>query len=204
MWLVGGILGLAGAALAGALVMKTLQPATAVISPATVSVATPLPVAPPVATEAATPHSNMRANGTTQVPPRVSTNSHNAPHNPAAATPMATNRVAACASCGTVESVDAVQVKGEGTGLGAIAGGVLGGVVGHQVGGGNGKTAMTVLGAVGGGLAGNEVERATRSATTYDIRVRMEDGSHRVIRQLGLMTVGSHVVVDGDRLRAAG
>ena len=34
--------------------------------------------------------------------------------------------------------------------IGTIAGGVAGGVVGNQFGGGNGKTALTVLGAVGG------------------------------------------------------
>ena len=38
--------------------------------------------------------------------------------------------------------------------IGTIAGGVAGGVVGNQFGGGNGKTALTVLGAVGGALAG--------------------------------------------------
>ena len=37
----------------------------------------------------------------------------------------------------------------------------------------------TIAGAVGGGYAGNEVEKRTRSATTYQVRVRMEDGQTR-------------------------
>ena len=65
-------------------------------------------------------------------------------------------------------------------------GGVLGGVVGHQAGGGSGKTALTVLGAIGGGLAGHEVEKRVRSETVYDVHVRMEDGSTRTFRMIGV------------------
>ena len=64
--------------------------------------------------------------------------------------------------------------------IGTIAGGVAGGVVGNQFGGGNGKTALTVLGAVGGALAGREVERNIRqqqTVTHYELTVRMSDGS---------------------------
>jgi outer membrane lipoprotein SlyB len=100
-----------------------------------------------------------------------------------------------------VESVSAVQQAGQGTGLGAVAGGVLGGVLGHQVGGGTGKTAMTVLGAVGGGLAGNEVEKRARSETLFDVRVRMEDGSSRSFQRPQALAVGTHVVVEGSNLR---
>jgi outer membrane lipoprotein SlyB len=108
-----------------------------------------------------------------------------------------------CASCGTVEAVTAVQQKGEGTGLGAVAGGVLGGVVGHQVGGGDGKKAMTVIGAVGGGLAGHEIEKRARSTTVYSVRVRMEDGTSKLFQRAESMAVGTHVVVEGNTLRVA-
>jgi outer membrane lipoprotein SlyB len=99
--------------------------------------------------------------------------------------------------------VKAVQEKGQGSGLGAVAGGVVGGLVGHQVGGGNGKTAMTVLGALGGGLAGNEVEKRVRSETLFDIQVRMEDGSTRVFHQAESLAVGTRVVAEGTTLRLA-
>lgn len=67
---------------------------------------------------------------------------------------------AICYSCGTIQSVQEISNKGEGTGLGAIAGGVLGGLLGSQIGGGNGKKAMAVVGAAGGAFAGHEVEKA--------------------------------------------
>ncbi len=106
----------------------------------------------------------------------------------------------ACASCGVVEAVTAVRHEGEGTGLGAVAGGVLGGVVGHQIGGGNGKKAMTVLGAVGGGLAGNEIEKRQRATTVYQVQVRMADGSLRNVSQAHAIAVGQRVSVDGQHL----
>ena len=42
-----------------------------------------------------------------------------------------------------------------GTAIGAVAGGLIG----HQLGGGNGKTALTVGGAVAGGYAGNQIQK---------------------------------------------
>lgn len=86
-----------------------------------------------------------------------------------------------CNSCGRVESVATIQAEAEQTsGIGVAAGAVLGGLLGHQIGGGNGRTLATVAGAVGGSLAGNEVERRTRATpSSYQVRVRMEDGSMR-------------------------
>ena len=109
-----------------------------------------------------------------------------------------------CGNCGKVEAATAVQVQGQGSGIGAIAGGVLGGVVGHQVGGGRGKDAMTILGALGGGLAGNEVEKRQRSSTVYDIRIRMADGSRRNFTQHQALAVGQHVRVEGEELMLDG
>ena len=96
------------------------------------------------------------------------------------------------------------QKKGEGTGIGAVAGGVLGGVVGNQVGGGNGKKAMTVLGAVGGGMAGHEIEKRQRSTTLYAVKVRMQDGSLRSVTQSTAPTVGEKVTLDGTQIKARG
>ncbi len=90
---------------------------------------------------------------------------------------------ATCASCGTVESVNTVAVKGEGTGLGAVGGGVVGGLLGNQVGNGRGNTVMTVLGAAGGAFAGNEIEKNVRKKVSYRVTVRMDDGSVRTVSQ---------------------
>jgi outer membrane lipoprotein SlyB len=86
---------------------------------------------------------------------------------------------AICYDCGRVEAVNAVQTQAAPSGVGMIAGGVVGGLLGNQVGGGNGKKIATVAGAVGGGYAGHEIEKRTRSTTTYEVRVRMEDGRTR-------------------------
>jgi outer membrane lipoprotein SlyB len=86
---------------------------------------------------------------------------------------------AICANCGTVESINVVEQKGEGSGLGAIAGGVAGAVLGNQVGGGSGRTIATVAGAAGGAYAGHQVEKHVKSGKRYDLTVRMEDGTSR-------------------------
>src|ERR1700730_13452511 len=93
--------------------------------------------------------------------------------------PQQQPRAAYCQSCGTVESIVTVRKQGHGTGIGAVGGAVAGGVVGNQFGSGNGRTAMTLLGALGGGLAGNSVEKHLRSETDYQVRVRMENGHTR-------------------------
>ena len=84
-----------------------------------------------------------------------------------------------CASCGTVVAISAVRQEGHGTGVGAVGGAVVGGLVGNQFGGGVGRGAMTVLGAVGGGFAGNAVEKNIRSTTAYSVHVRLESGKSR-------------------------
>jgi len=118
-------------------------------------------------------------------------------------TPLETRHAAVCATCGIVESVTPVTRKGEGSGVGAVAGGVVGAVVGNQVGGGNGRKAMTVLGAIGGGLAGHEIEKRAKSETVYEVKVRMEDGSVRTLTQSTQPAPGSRVTVEGDTLRPA-
>jgi uncharacterized protein YcfJ len=61
-----------------------------------------------------------------------------------------------------------------GTAIGAVAGGVLG----NQVGGGKGKTLATVAGAVGGGYAGNRIQKNQQdknSSTTTERRCHEVD-----------------------------
>lgn len=123
----------------------------------------------------------------------VATTAPRAAPKPAAAT---------CVQCGVVESVQAVKVKGEGSGVGAVAGGVLGGVVGNQFGSGNGRAAMTVLGAVGGGVAGHEVEKNVKAKTVFNVKLRMDDGTTRTVQQAQAPAVGARVQVEGSTLRA--
>lgn len=102
--------------------------------------------------------------------------------------PAVPARVAAhvtCAECGVIESVRAIEAKGLGSGLGAVGGAVVGGLLGNQVGAGRGQNVMTVVGAVGGAVAGNEVEKRVKSTEHYEITVRLNDGSSRVISEAG-------------------
>ena len=112
---------------------------------------------------------------------------------------------ARCTECGVVESVHAVEAKGEGSGLGVVAGGVLGGVLGNQIGGGSGRTAMTVVGAGAGAYAGNEVEKNMKKKVSYEIRVRMDDNSYRSFHSAQPdVGVGQRVKVRDGKLVGAG
>ncbi|MBX3653666.1 MAG: glycine zipper 2TM domain-containing protein [Ramlibacter sp.] len=133
---------------------------------------------------------------------------------PVKATPLAPQRHAAatpvCKTCGVVESVAAIQHQGQvngignsGIGVGAVAGGLVGGLLGNQVGGGSGKTAATVLGAAGGAYAGHAIEKNSKKYTTYQMRVRMADGSYRTIEQPSAIAAGTSVRVEGNTLRVA-
>jgi len=104
--------------------------------------------------------------------------------NAAIATPStyASNSIkAGCADCGRIESVREIVTRGEGTGLGLVGGAVVGGAIGNQVGAGRGKDLATVAGAVGGAVAGNEIEKRAKSTKSYEITIRLDDGSSRVI-----------------------
>lgn len=98
---------------------------------------------------------------------------------PRAQTPLA----AACANCGVVQSVHEIESKGDADGVGVVGGAVVGGVLGNQVGEGDGRKVATVVGAVGGAVIGREVERRVKSTKRYEITVRFDDGSRRVITE---------------------
>lgn len=228
VWVVLGTLAVATAGLAGALVMRSIdsQPTP----PAVASQAAPTQVAaaqaaqPPVQQvapaqlQAAPQHEAPAAKpapvkqAAKPAPARQATGSSHAPveqvsQAPAPSrnvTPVETTRVAICNTCGTVQSVQEVKEKGQGTGIGAIGGAVVGGLLGNQVGGGNGKKLMTVVGAVGGGLAGHEAEKHVRATTAYDVQVRMEDGSVRTFRRTEPLNPGTRVFVEGNNLRVGG
>lgn len=107
---------------------------------------------------------------------------------------------AQCASCGVVESVREVEAKGEGSGLGAVGGAVVGGLLGNQIGSGRGRSLATVAGAVGGVVAGNEIEKRVKSSKHYEVAVRLDDGTRRVVSEANAPAwrQGDHVrIVDG-------
>jgi outer membrane lipoprotein SlyB len=127
---------------------------------------------------------------------------------PASAAPAAPAWTAAapCADCGVVESIQASEVKPQGSGVGAVAGGVTGGVLGNQIGGGTGRVIATVVGAAGGAFVGNEIEKNVKKNTVYRVTVRMDDGSVRTVTDSvpPAYRVGEKVKVVDGRLNARG
>ena len=110
---------------------------------------------------------------------------------------------AICLQCGTVESATPIMRAAPSSGVGVVAGGVVGAVLGNQVGGGSGKTAATILGAVGGGWAGNEIEKRVKKETVYEIKVRMDNDSTRTFELAGPVGAGAKVTAEGNSLRLA-
>lgn len=88
-----------------------------------------------------------------------------------------------CNDCGVIEAIRETEKPGEGTGVGAMAGTVVGGMLGNQVGKGNGRDAMTIIGAVGGAIAGHQIEKSTKKTRSHEIVVRFDDGTTRTLSQ---------------------
>lgn len=159
-------------------------------SHSTVSPAGELSVAPAAPASASAPDAKLAANevAVPAKPAVPAQKSHKtvtrsaAPANSQQPTQVA-QAPAICSNCGVVESVQAIQHQAKPSGVGVVAGGVIGGLLGNQVGGGNGRTLATVAGAVGGGYAGNEIEKRTHTTTSYQVKVRMEDGMLRSFPQ---------------------
>jgi len=110
------------------------------------------------------------------------------------------------AHLGRVSQIEAIRERPPGTGKGAVVGGVLGALVGNQFGHGSGRAAMTVVGAAGGAVAGNNVERnINKRVVGYRVIVRLDNGKLRTYEKPRLdgLQVGDRVRIDGQRLRRA-
>lgn len=69
-------------------------------------------------------------------------------------------------------------------GVGSAAGAVLGGIaVGANVGRGNGSTAAGIVGALLGGMAGQQIEANMKKRPGYEITVKLDNGELRAIIQ---------------------
>lgn len=145
--------------------------------------AAPAPAKPAVAKPSPTP-----ARAVARPAPATPSYAASAPaYTPSAPPPVAVASEPApapkiCRDCGTVSEIIPIEKKGESSGAGAVLGGIVGGVLGHQVGGGRGKDVATVAGALGGAFLGNEIERNKASVAQWDVRVRLEDGTNKVVR----------------------
>lgn len=80
---------------------------------------------------------------------------------------------------GTVESVREVEQPGTANGIGAVGGGIAGAVFGHNIGEHN--KIVTLLGAAGGALLGNHIEKQARATKHWEMTVRLDDGATKTI-----------------------
>ncbi len=107
-------------------------------------------------------------------------------------------------SYGVIDSIETVNsnntTSNSSIGVGTVLGGVVGGVVGNQVGSGNGRTAATAVGAVGGAIIGHELEKNRNQGTTYNYRVgvRLDNGGYDNVMQnsIGNLRVGDRVRIE--------
>lgn len=108
-----------------------------------------------------------------------------------------TNR---CADCGIVTRINTVASgRTAPNATGAVLGGIVGAVAGHEIsdhtGGSRGnKNIAAAAGAVGGALAGNQIQKNVTN-DTYDITVRMDDGRTVVVNQRDLAGIRENTYV---------
>ena len=122
------------------------------------------------------------------------------------AAPVAQPRAVPRDRVGSVTAIEPVRHRPQGSGAGAVIGGVLGGVIGNQFGHGLGRAAMTGVGAAGGAIAGNNVERNYKTAVVgYRVHVRLDNGSTRTFERKTIdnLHVGDRVRLDANGFRRA-
>lgn len=86
-----------------------------------------------------------------------------------------------CTNCAVVETINVVQVDGDGNYLGTIGGGVVGAALGSQVGSGSGKTAAQIAGALGGAYIGRNIERNAKRTQHYEVVIRFANGGTQTV-----------------------
>ena len=90
----------------------------------------------------------------------------------------------------------------------AVAGGALFacrvGHLGHQFGGGFGRDAATVAGAVGGGVIGNNIERRNQTTVqeSYRVSIQVDNGAYRAydVGSPGDLRIGDRVRIDNGQI----
>lgn len=99
------------------------------------------------------------------------------------------------ARVGTVESIRQVDRQKYQQGAGAVTGALIGGGLGAIAGQGWGKAAAVTIGAIGGGIVGNELQK-NQTELIWEIGIRYDDGGYGTITQA--QSPGLRI---GDRVR---
>lgn len=184
-----------GAPVAGAPVATTAAAPVAAAVPPPVVQQVPAPMPAPVVVQSQAPVAPPPVY--VQQPVQYSSPQRVAQAQPERARPVASNRL------GEVRHIEEIRTRPKGSGTGAVIGGVLGGLVGNQFGHGGGKAATTVLGAAGGAVAGNNIERNRNEGISgYRVTVRLDNGQSRTFEESRLdgLRVGDRVRIDNGNL----
>lgn len=110
-----------------------------------------------------------------------------------------------CDTCGTIERIERVRLRGDlqSIGAGAVLGAIIGGVAGSNVGSGDGRTAATAAGAVAGGVVGHQIQKNnSKQRRGHQFDVRLDDGRSAQVTQLEKrdLRVGNRVVIRDHRV----
>jgi outer membrane lipoprotein SlyB len=94
--------------------------------------------------------------------------------------------------------------KGRRPWVGAVGGVVVVGLVGNELGSGRGNAGVTAIGTVCGATAGNEIQKRMKTSKTYDVTVRLDDGTSRVITDAtsAAWRAGNHVKLVSGAMQA--
>ncbi|PXX97312.1 glycine zipper 2TM domain-containing protein [Halomonas sp. LBP4] len=87
---------------------------------------------------------------------------------------------------GTITALRQVQIQADSRAGGIIGtggGAVIGGLLGNQIGGGSGRRLATAAGAIGGAVAGSNIEESANRVAAWEIEIRRDDGQHIVVVQ---------------------
>jgi len=80
---------------------------------------------------------------------------------------------------GTITSIRDVNIQGSGT-AGTVVGAGVGGLAANQIGGGSGRRAATVGGALGGAAIGSRAGQSISSRNGLEIEVRLDGSNERI------------------------
>lgn len=147
----------------------------------------------------------LAACGSQPMYPATSSSSYPASNNPANAYPTAqqypgNNGMPAYVEYGRVTNIQVFQTQepARTTGAGAVIGGIAGAVIGNQIGSGSGRDAARIVGIAGGAIAGNAIEKNSRTQVvdTYRVSVQTDNGTLRAYDLTALNDLRA-----GDRVR---
>ena len=80
-------------------------------------------------------------------------------------------------SYGVIIKTEAVNIEGEGSGVGTFAGAAVGGILGSKVGDGTGSQIAAIAGGLLGGVAGNKAAKGVTKRNGVNLTIKLDGGN---------------------------